>query len=214
MPGLKPRPHMDWDKIDRLERHHAPGSGGRRGPLANSPSSSIRPTTSPSSRRGRVRSESRARRRAGRHAHRRGNAGASVCHPRDSRRRLRAAVRTANRHLTRHRRRRPDHRREHEQRRAGRARSAGRPAHAGAALSCDVRAADLARISAQGRTRRDAQLPAHRPDQHVREPRVAADRDARRVHAPQPREASPTSTASSRFRTTRDAAARTARTST
>ena len=137
---------------------------------------------------GRTRSAPHARRRPRGGAHRDRDSGAPIRDAGHRRRHLRAAVRPAHRHLARHRRRRPDHRPQHEQRRAGRSRPARGPSHARARADAGRRAPDLARVSPQGRARRHAQLPADRPDQHVREPRVAADRDAGRVHDLQPRE--------------------------
>ena len=103
---------------------------------------------------------------------------------------VRAAVRTADRHVARHCGGRSDHAPEHEQRRAGRARSPGRSPHRAARLLPGLAGGDVAGLPPARRPRRHAQLRAHRPDQHVREPRVAADRDDRRVHPVQPREVS------------------------
>ena len=129
--------------------------------------------------------------------------------------RVRAAVRPADRHVAGGiAEGDPITVRNMTQRRAGRARPAGRPAHrARPTTSPRVERGDVARLPASRRPGRHAQLRADRADEHVREPRVAADRDDRRVHAVLAARSSRTSTASSRSRTTRAAAAPTARTS-
>ena len=66
------------------------------------------------------------------------------------------------------------------------------------------------RVPSPRRPRRHAQLHADRADQHVREPRGDADCDDRGVHRVLARALPATSTASSRSRTTRAAAAPTA----
>ena len=86
--------------------------------------------------------------------------------------------------------------------------------HRAARLLPGLAGGDVAGLPPAGWPCRHPQLRAHRADEHVREPRGAADRDARRAHALAAASSSRTSTASSRSRTTRAAAVPTARTST
>ena len=102
---------------------------------------------------------------------------ASSRHAGDSRWRVRPAVRSANRHVARDRGRGLYYARVDEQRRARRARPARRICVGTAAVRARAGAALLHGVPPRQRPGGHAQLPAHRADQHVRQPRGAADRD-------------------------------------